>query len=108
MPDSPTPLQRNDDRRKLAALFRKVLADAMAERPQRQHTVAGPDGPELAWVTYERYQMFIAVNLETQSRRIPPVPMEDVMRIERSAQGHSDYAAKFAWGCAGLAMGESR
>jgi hypothetical protein len=102
-----TPLQRNDERRKLSDLFRKVLADAMEERDQRQDFVDRPDGRELAWVIFERYQMFIAVNLETKSRRIPPVPMEAVMRVEQSANGHSDYARQFAWGCAGLAMGES-
>ena len=107
MPEPATPLQRNAERRQLSDLFRKLLAAAMAERPQRQNIVGGPDGPELAWVTYERYQMFIAVNLETRARRIPPVPMEDVMRVERPAAGHVDYAVKFAWGCAGLAMGES-
>jgi hypothetical protein len=103
-----TPLQRNDERRKLSDLFRKVLASAMEERGQRQDFVDRPDGAELAWVIFERYQMFIAVNQETQARHLPPVPMEAVMRVERSAAGHSDYARQFAWGCAGLAMGESR
>jgi hypothetical protein len=102
-----TPLQRNDERRKLSDLFRKVLADAMEERDQRQDFVDRPNGGELAWVIFERYQMFIAVNLETQGRRLPPATMEAVMRIEQSAAGHSDYARQFAWGCAGLAMGES-
>jgi hypothetical protein len=107
MPEPATPLQRNDERRKLSDLFRKLLADAMEERDQRQDFVDRPDGTELAWVIFERYQMFIAVNQETQARRLPPVPMEAVMRVEQSAAGHSDYARQFAWGCAGLAMGES-
>jgi hypothetical protein len=102
-----TPLQRNDERRKLSDLFRKVLADAMEERDQRQDFVDRPEGTELAWVIFERYQMREAVNAERAARNLPPVPMEAVMRVERSAAGHSDYARQFAWGCAGLAMGES-
>ena len=107
MAEMATPLQRNAERRKLFDLFRKVLADAMEERDQRQDFVDRPDGTELAWVIFERYQMFIAVNLETRARRLPPATMEAVMRVEQSAAGHSDYAKQFAWGCAGLAMGES-
>lgn len=100
-----TPLQRNDECRSLAAKFREVLAAAAKERDSRQFTVRGPDGyDEMGWVAYERHEMRAAVDAERKDRGLPPVHRDDLLRAERLATGHSDYAAKFAWSCAELVM----
>jgi len=99
-----TPLQRNDERRRLAAQFREVLFTAAEHRRERDDLVDTPDGPEMGWVIYERNQMHAATDAERAARGLPPVPLPDLLRVERSAYGHSDYAAQYAWGCALLVM----
>jgi len=99
-----TPLQRIAGRRELAGRLRHVLLAAAEERHLRGGWVPGAGGKELGWVVYERGQMLTAVNAERQARDLPPVPVEDVMRVERRAEGHSDYVAQFAFGCAELVL----
>lgn len=105
-----TPLQRSAGRRELAGRLRNVLLAAIQERHLRGNRVLGDqrcaDGAELGWVVYERGQMLAAVNAEREARNLPPVPLEEVRRVERRAEGHSDYVAQFAWGCAGLVLEE--
>jgi hypothetical protein len=91
--------------RALIAQFSEVLLIAAGERSQRHEVVDGPDGPELAWMVYERSQMLDAVNAERATRSLPPVPVEDVIWAEQQACGHSDYVKKFAIGCADLVVG---
>lgn len=84
-------------------VLRATLAAAQEERPQRPDLVDGPDGPECEWAAYERNRMRETVNAIRAERGLPPVPVEDVVRVERLAVGHSDYSRKFAYYCAELA-----
>lgn len=73
----------------------EVLTKLQEERPRRKD-----------WVEFERQSMFHAVN----SRRIlmskKVVSMDDFMKAERLAVGHSDYSSKFALYCAELVLKE--
>jgi hypothetical protein len=91
--------------RALIAQFSEVFLAAAEERVHRPEFIDSPDGPEMAWVIYERTQMLNAVNAERAARDLPPVPAEDVIRAERQACGHCDYVKKYAIGCADLVVG---
>jgi len=84
-------------------VLRATLAIAQEERPQRPDLVDGPDGPECEWAAYERARMHETVNAIRAERGLPAVSVEDVVRVERLAVGHSDYSSKFAFYCAELA-----
>lgn len=83
--------------------LRATLAAAQTERDQRPDLVDGPDGPECQWAAYERTRMHETVNAIRAERGLPAVPVEDIIRVERQAVGHSDYSLKFAFYCAELA-----
>lgn len=83
--------------------LRATLAAAQGERDQRPDLVNGPDGPECEWASYERTRMHETVNAIRAERGLPAVPVEDILRVERQAVGHSDYSLKFAFYCAELA-----
>lgn len=87
-----------------------TLAKAMKERKKRQEFIADPhdthDNP--AWVLFERQTMHDAVNKERKTLGKQPVPITQVVRVERSASGHVDYQRKFALYCAELVLGEWR
>lgn len=83
--------------------LRATLAAAQEARDQRPDLVDGPDGPECEWTAYERTRMHEKVNEIRAERGLPPVPVEDILRVERQAVGHSDYSLKFALYCAELA-----
>lgn len=74
--------------------FRDILAEAQKERPNKKNMVNG----ELEWVTYERTEMYKAVNA------IRPMPLEQIEKAEMCACGHADYTSKFALYCAELAI----
>lgn len=103
-----TPLQASEYRRGLINHFREVLLSAAEHRRERDDFVdsdADPHGQELGWVVYERQQMLDAVNAELERRGITPLVLpETIMRVERQAQGHSDYVAKWAIGCADIVI----
>ena len=92
-----TPLRAATD------VLRATLAVAQEQRDQRPDLVDGPDGPECEWAAYERARMHETDNAIRADRNLPPVPIEDVVRVERLAVGHSDYSSKFAYYCAELA-----
>lgn len=94
-----------NDRRAIRDKFLDVLLTAAEERGQRENLVDTDDGPECAWVLYERERMLTAVNTERASRKLPPADLDTVKRLERQAAGHIDYAKKFALHCAELAIG---
>ena len=73
-----------------------VLSAAQSDRSRRAD-----------WVAYEQQVMFVAVNEERRVRRLPPVFIDDILRVERMAVGHVDYSTKFALYCAELAEGRS-
>ncbi|MEV6036008.1 hypothetical protein AB0L65_32975 [Nonomuraea sp. NPDC052116] len=87
-------------------LFRAKLAYLAHRRSEREQIVEGPDGPEFAWVGYEAGRMLALVNELRAKNGLAPVTLEQVLRIEQSASGHSDYADKYALRCAFLALGE--
>lgn len=94
-----------DQRQAMRDRFKQVLRAAMAERPQRRDEVRTDDGLELAWVLFERQEMFAAVNQVRAEQGHPPVGMDRVRQVEQMACGHVDYFEKFALYCAELAMG---
>lgn len=59
---------------------------------------------ELGWVLHERAVMHGTVNRLRGERGLAPVPVSDIEAVERSAQGHIDYAAKFVLRCAELTV----
>lgn len=83
--------------------LRATLATAQEERAQRPDLVNGPDGPECEWTAYERTRMHDTVNAIRAERGLPALPVDDIVRVERLAVGHSDYSLKFAFYCAELA-----
>lgn len=82
-----------------------ALANVMTERAHRDQIVLGDHGLELAWVIHERQTMLAAVNAHRRERGLPEVDEDTIWRIEESAAGHVDYAAKFALRAAMLAVG---
>lgn len=82
--------------------LRATLTAAQKERDQRPDLVDGPDGPECEWAAYERARMHEKVNEIRADLGRPALPMEDILRVERQAVGHSDYSLKFAFYCAEL------
>jgi len=109
MADRTITLLEADDRRWLADYLTGVLVDAATHRSERDGWDTSPDGePELAWITFERGQMLAAVNQLRRGRGLPPVAAVDLLPVERSAQGHSDYARQYAFGCAELVLGLCR
>lgn len=81
----------------------KTLVDASKLRHLRgSFNEAG----ELGWVIHERELMHQETNRYRAGRGLPPVDLAEVARVERQAEGHSDYASKFALYCAELAVGE--
>jgi hypothetical protein len=85
-------------------LLHTTLAREQELRGLRPQLVDGPDGPECLWATYERNRMHEKVNDLRADLGLPALPLEDILRVERQALGHSDYSRKFAFYCAELAV----
>lgn len=81
-----------------------LLLKAAGQREQRSDLTPGPDGVECEWAAYERSCMHEAVNALRTSRGLTQLPIEEVIRVERTASGHIDYARKYAFYCAELAL----
>lgn len=88
------------ERSKLADHFRSVLRHEAAHRRHRENLIDGT--PE--WVLAERAAMIDAVQKERRRRGLPDVDPEHVRRGERQAEGHIDYAKKWAYTCADLVL----
>ncbi|TMS00147.1 hypothetical protein [Nonomuraea basaltis] len=87
-------------------VFLARLAEVGKHRDERWDEVPGLYGPEPGWVIYEAEQMLALVNEIRSGDGLPLATLEQVLRIERSASGHSDYPDKYALRCAFLALGE--
>jgi hypothetical protein len=88
----------------------KVAFEACTkERHKRRGLVHDPERgrDEFEWVVFERRAMWVAVNLFRASNGLPAVKMSDILRVENTACGHSDYYRKFPLYCAELAVGVS-
>ena len=94
----------NNDLKAVTDALRATLAREQELRGLRPHLVDGPDGPELAWATYERNRMHQKVKDLRADLGLPAIPLEDILRAERQAVGHSDYSLKFAFYCAELTV----
>ena len=87
--------------RKWVEDFKGGLEWEAEKRPRRAGFVNG----EPEWVRMERATMTRAVNERLWSLGLPSCDPADVERAECSACGHSDYAAKWAIGCADIIRG---
>lgn len=56
----------------------------------------------LEWIAEERRVMHDAVNAERLARRLPPIDVAEIARMERHALGHHNYTDKWALYCAEL------
>ena len=86
--------------------FLAKLREAAQHRDERWDKVAGPYGSAPGWLVYEAEQMLSLVNELRTENELEPATLEQVLRVERSACGHIDYADKYALRCAFLALGE--
>lgn len=86
--------------------FLARLREASKSRDERWDEVPGLYGPEPGWVVYEAEQMLALVNELRAENGLPPASLEQVLRVEQSARGHSDYPDKYALRCTFLALGE--
>jgi hypothetical protein len=86
--------------------MRKTFQLAASLRKDRSGVVQNKKGEvELEWMEFERQTMLKAVNVAREGRGLPPVTEDDVIRADRMAAGHIDYALKFPLYCAELALG---
>lgn len=95
---------RHQTRLALGKALLAVLLEAARERHARDHLVDTPDGPEMGWMAWERQAMTNSVNYWRGQQGLSPIDEAETARVERQAAGHIDYAEKYAWGLAELAM----
>lgn len=86
--------------------FGTRLREASMHRELRWDPVPGLWGQVPGWVIYEAEQMLALVNELRAEHGLAPATLEQVLRVERSASGHSDYPDKYALRCAFLSLGE--
>lgn len=79
---------------------RKFLTDKVKSEHDRFHIYK--------WILYERETMLDGVNEERIKRGRTPIIMNDIIRAEKQAIGHSDYSSKFALYCAELVYGRKK
>lgn len=97
------------DRRAIQDQMLQTFQVAAKDRDKRKDYVPVPGDPtwgEPGYVAFERDVMLKAVNKERSARGMAPVSLQDFMRVEQLAVGHTDYATKFSLYCAELAVGE--
>ena len=82
----------------------ETLSKAQEERRQRQQLVRVDGYSQPAWILFERETMLDATNRERAILGKDPVSEKDVLRVEKNADGHSDYSYKYALGCAELVL----
>lgn len=94
------------ERTKLRQHFLSVLTGAAKHRRERETLVedAG-EGSAPGWLVFERETMHEAVNAWRAEHNLPPVDISSIVRVERQASGHVDYAVKFSLYCAEIAEG---
>lgn len=99
-------MQKFRDRETVRASLQKVFDLAVKERSKRNAQEKLGDETQPGWVFFEREAMCTEVNRQRSARGLKPVSLLEVLRAERMAVGHSDYASKFCLYCADLAVGE--
>jgi hypothetical protein len=96
----------------MTAVQRIALRDRMLHtfeaaaklRDRRPEIVDDHGRPEPAWVLYERAQMLVTINQARREQGKAPLADDTVMRAERLACGHVDYAEKYALYCAEIVL----
>ncbi len=89
--------------------FLNILQTAAEDRPKRDRFVHDPfeKMDVLEWVIHERKIMLDEVNRFRSSKGLDVIDEKELLRVERMAVGHVDYARKFALCCAELTQGEN-
>jgi hypothetical protein len=96
-------IQRKD----LKNFFFKLLTEAVKNRGELSYTVTTYSGNnELAWIDSERNILYNAVNRERSIKGLQHITLNDFIKKENQAVGHSDYGSKLALYCAELVLGE--
>ena len=91
------------------ASMKSVFDAAAKERKKRQEMVTDPTDPAwpvFGWILFERERMHAAVNAERARRGLSPADVKLIVRADRLASGHSDYASKYPLYCTEIALGE--
>jgi len=78
----------------------KIFTAAQGKRSSRRRIIGG----EVEWVTLERQLMIDTVQKMRKEENLPLVPVEDILRAEREACGHTDYTVKFVRYCAEITI----
>lgn len=91
-----------NDWQKIISKFDSALTEAQKFRSEKSKWIDN----EIEWMIYERNVMFELVNQERKLHGLEPVKIEDVLRVENCAAGHSDYTRKFALYCAEMGTGQ--
>lgn len=60
------------------------------------------------WIEKEHEVMLSEVNRQLQERQRPSITMDQLLKAEQLAVGHSDYSSKFSLYCAEITLGTFR
>ena len=91
-------------------LLRDRILDALGKAQEKRNDLQGrvesehDHFPIERWVLHEREVMFDMVARERAMLGKGPIPITEVVKVERMAQGHSDYSSKYALYCAELVL----
>lgn len=92
-----------DVRRERLAYFTDVMCTAQESRPEGMEIVDNEFGePEPEWKVFERQCMKVALDRELSELDLPESTCQEVKAIENRANGHANYAFKWALACADL------
>lgn len=82
----------------------KIEAHSLLLRTLRDCAPRRKELPTQKWIEYERNQMFEETNRLRLELKKDPLGLVQIRRVESLAEGHSDYAWKFALYCAELVV----
>lgn len=88
------------DMRTVESHLYKLLVAEQEKRKDRSGKIEGV----LEWIVLERQLMIDTVQQMRKEEHLEPAPVEDILRAEREACGHSDYTKKFARYCAEIVV----
>lgn len=91
----------------LQHFFLFILREASKERSNRSKLINTSSGTmESEWVVFERKIMFDNVNHERSLRGLQPITLQNFIKKENLAVGHSDYYNKLALHCTNFVLNE--
>lgn len=95
------------ERLHLQHFFLSILREASKERSSRSKLINTASGTmETEWIVFERKIMFDNVNHERSLRGLQPITLQDFIKKENLAVGHSDYCNKLALYCVNFVLSE--